>query len=209
MVLIKLAERTQTMRCLSGASAEQQQRIARETRGIFAPLANRLGVWQVKWELEDLSLRYLEPELYKKVAELLDERRLDREQYIADLVALLQQELRQADVKAKVTGRSKHIYSIINKMKRKQVDFSELYDVRAVRILVGGTTRRGEASGAGVPPCLLAICRYAVTCRRRTISRVVTRRSVWCTICGSPFPRSSTITSRIPRATIIAPCIRR
>ena len=136
VVLIKLAERTQTMRCLSGASANQQLRIARETRGIFAPLANRLGVWQVKWELEDLSLRYLEPELYKKVAGLLDERRVDREQYIADLVALLQQELRQAGVKAEVTGRPKHIYSIINKMKRKQVDFSELYDVRAVRILV-------------------------------------------------------------------------
>jgi GTP pyrophosphokinase len=135
-VLIKLAERTQTMRCLSGASADQQQRIARETRGIFAPLANRLGVWQVKWELEDLSLRYLEPELYKKVAGLLDERRVDREQYIADLVKLLQQELRQAGIKAEVSGRPKHIYSIINKMKRKQVDFSELYDVRAVRILV-------------------------------------------------------------------------
>jgi GTP pyrophosphokinase len=136
VVLIKLAERTQTMRCLSGASADQQQRIARETRGIFAPLANRLGVWQVKWELEDLSLRYLEPELYKKVAKLLDERRLDREQYIADLITLLQQELQQAGIKAEVTGRPKHIYSIINKMKRKQVDFSEVYDVRAVRILV-------------------------------------------------------------------------
>ena len=136
VVLIKLAERTQTMRCLSGASAEQQQRIARETRGIFAPLANRLGVWQVKWELEDLSLRYLEPELYKKVAKLLDERRLDREQYIADLVSQLQKELQESGIKAKVTGRSKHIYSIINKMKRKQIDFSELYDVRAVRILV-------------------------------------------------------------------------
>ena len=145
VVLIKLAERTQTMRCLSGASVAQQQRIARETRGIFAPLANRLGVWQVKWELEDLSLRYLEPELYKKVAKLLDERRADREQYIADLIALLQQELRQAGVKAEVSGRPKHINSIINKMKRKQVDFSEVYDVRAVRILVGGTTRRGEA----------------------------------------------------------------
>jgi len=136
VVLIKLAERTQTMRCLSGASAEMQQRIARETKGIFAPLANRLGVWQVKWELEDLSLRYLEPDLYKKVAKLLDERRVDRERYIADLVALLHNELNQAGIKGKVTGRSKHIYSIINKMKRKQVDFSELYDVRAVRILV-------------------------------------------------------------------------
>ncbi|MDP2806040.1 MAG: bifunctional (p)ppGpp synthetase/guanosine-3',5'-bis(diphosphate) 3'-pyrophosphohydrolase [Gallionellaceae bacterium] len=150
VVLIKLAERTQTMRNLSNASLDQQKLIARETQGIFAPLANRLGVWQLKWELEDLSLRYLEPERYKQVATLLDERRADREQYIADVLKLLKQELAQAGVKAEVTGRPKHIYSIINKMKRKNLEFSELYDVRAVRILVGGTTRQGEASGAGV-----------------------------------------------------------
>ncbi len=136
VVLIKLAERTQTMRHLAKASADQQKLIARETQGIFAPLANRLGVWQIKWELEDLSLRYLEPQLYKQVASLLDERRADREQYIADVLKLLKQELGQANIQADVTGRPKHIYSIINKMKRKQVEFSELYDVRAVRILV-------------------------------------------------------------------------
>ncbi|MBI3222394.1 MAG: bifunctional (p)ppGpp synthetase/guanosine-3',5'-bis(diphosphate) 3'-pyrophosphohydrolase [Nitrosomonadales bacterium] len=136
VVLIKLAERTQTLRCLSGADARQQQRVAQQTRSLFAPLANRLGVWQIKWELEDLSVRYLEPELYKKVAKLLDERRIDREQYIAAVVAQLQQALQQAGIHASVTGRPKHIYSIINKMKRKQVDFSELYDVRAVRILI-------------------------------------------------------------------------
>jgi len=136
VVLIKLAERTQTMRSLAGASAENQKLIAREIQGIFAPLANRLGVWQVKWELEDLALRYLEPDLYKKVAKLLDERRVDREQYIAEVIARLKHELQQAGVKADVTGRSKHINSIVNKMKRKQVDFGELYDVRAVRILV-------------------------------------------------------------------------
>ena len=136
VVLIKLAERTQTMRCLSGANLEQQKQIAHETRDIFAPLANRLGVWQLKWELEDLSVRYLEPELYKKVARLLDERRADREQFIAAVVSRLRQALSDAGVSAEVTGRPKHIYSIINKMKRKQVDFSELYDVRAVRILV-------------------------------------------------------------------------
>jgi len=136
VVLIKLAERTQTLRSLSGASVEQQQRIAHETRSIFAPLANRLGVWQMKWELEDLSLRYLEPELYKKVARLLDERRVDREQYIAAVIAQLEQSLDAAGIKAEVSGRPKHIYSIINKMKRKHLDFSELYDVRAVRILV-------------------------------------------------------------------------
>ena len=136
IVLIKLAERTQAMRSLSGASTDNQKIIAREARGIFAPLANRLGVWQVKWELEDLALRYLEPELYKQVAKLLDERRLDREKYIADVLTQLKNELSLAGIKAEVTGRSKHINSIVNKMKRKQVEFGELYDVRAVRILV-------------------------------------------------------------------------
>jgi len=136
VVLMKLAERTQTMRSLGGASPENQKIIAREIQGIFAPLANRLGVWQVKWELEELALRYIEHERYKKVAKLLDERRVDREKYIADVLAQLKNELNQAGIKAEVTGRSKHINSIINKMRRKQVDFSELYDVRAVRILV-------------------------------------------------------------------------
>ncbi len=136
VVLIKLAERTQTMRNLSAAPQTLQQQIARETQGIFAPLANRLGVWQLKWELEDLSLRYLEPQLYKDVARLLDEKRVDREQYITDVIRLVQQELTQADIRAEVTGRPKHIHSIINKMRRKQLEFSELYDVRAVRILV-------------------------------------------------------------------------
>ena len=136
VVLIKLAERAQTMRFLSGASPEQQQRIARETQSLFAPLANRLGVWQIKWELEDLAVRYLEPDLYKKIAKLLDERRTDREHYIAEVMSRLKRALEQAGIKAEVSGRPKHIYSIINKMKRKQLDFTELYDVRAVRILV-------------------------------------------------------------------------
>jgi GTP pyrophosphokinase len=136
VVLIKLAERTQTLRCLSGASPSQQKRIAQESKGIFAPLANRLGVWQIKWELEDLSLRYLEPQLYKEVAKMLDERRVDREQYIIDVVNQLKYELNHAEIKGEVTGRPKHIYSIIKKMRSKGLDFSELYDVRAVRILV-------------------------------------------------------------------------
>ena len=136
VVLIKLAERTQTMRRLSGASPEQQRLIAQETKSLFAPLANRLGVWQIKWELEDLSVRYLDPELYKKVAKLLDERRVDRERYIEEIVGQLKHALKQAGIQAEVTGRPKHIFSIINKMKRKQLDFEELYDIRAVRILV-------------------------------------------------------------------------
>ncbi|MFZ2162553.1 MAG: bifunctional (p)ppGpp synthetase/guanosine-3',5'-bis(diphosphate) 3'-pyrophosphohydrolase [Sideroxyarcus sp.] len=136
VVLIKLAERTQTLRTLSGADATQQKLIAQETQSIFAPLANRLGVWQIKWELEDLSTRYLEPVLYKQVAKLLDERRLDREQYIADVITQLRQALARNGIPGEVTGRPKHIYSIINKMKRKHLDFDQLYDVRAVRILV-------------------------------------------------------------------------
>ncbi len=136
VVLIKLAERTQTLRRLSGASPAQQRKIAQESQGIFAPLANRLGVWQIKWELEDLSLRYLEPQLYKEIAKMLDERRVDREQYIIDIVTQLKHELSQAGIKGEVSGRPKHIYSIIKKMKSKHLDFSEVYDVRAVRILV-------------------------------------------------------------------------
>jgi len=136
VVLIKLAERTQTMRRLSGATPDLQRQIARESQRIFAPLANRLGVWQIKWELEDLSLRYLEPQLYKDVAKMLDERRVDREQYIIDVVSQLKNELSQAGIKGEVSGRPKHIYSIIKKMKSKHLNFSELYDVRAVRILV-------------------------------------------------------------------------
>ncbi len=136
VVLIKLAERTQTLRTLPGATPEQQRQIALETQSIFAPLANRLGVWQIKWELEDLSTRYLEPGLYKQIAKLLDERRVDRERYIADVLERLQQALRKESIDAEVSGRPKHIYSIINKMKRKHLDFDQLYDVRAVRILV-------------------------------------------------------------------------
>jgi GTP pyrophosphokinase len=156
VVIIKLAERTQTMRHLFGASAEQQQRIAQQTRSIFAPLANRLGVWQLKWELEDLSVRYLEPQLYKQVAKLLDERRAEREQYIAAVVAQLRQALDQSGIPAEVTGRPKHIYSIINKMKRKHLDFSELYDVRAVRILID------ESRIDGIPIDGLGACYTAL-----------------------------------------------
>ena len=136
VVLIKLAERTQTLRHLSGASPSLQQQIAQESQSLFAPLANRLGVWQIKWELEDLSLRYLEPQTYKEIARKLDERRVDREQYIIDVVAELQKELLEAGIKAEVAGRPKHIYSIIKKMRSKHLDFTQLYDVRAVRVLV-------------------------------------------------------------------------
>jgi GTP pyrophosphokinase len=136
VVLIKLAERTQTMRCLSQAEEALRQKVAEETREIFAPLANRLGVWQLKWELEDLSCRYLDPVLYKKIAKSLDEKRLERERYIGEVIGQLRDELAKAQVAGEVTGRPKHIFSIINKMRRKRIDFEQVYDVRAVRVLV-------------------------------------------------------------------------
>ncbi|MCG9076750.1 RelA/SpoT family protein [Laribacter hongkongensis] len=137
IVLIKLAWRTQTMHWLAKVPDEQvRRRIARETQEIFAPLANRLGVWQIKWELEDLAFRHLEPDNYKKIAKLLDERRVERLQFIEDVLSTLRSELAQAGVRADVAGRAKHIYSIWKKMRKKHLDFSELYDIRAVRVLV-------------------------------------------------------------------------
>ncbi|MCL4761587.1 MAG: bifunctional (p)ppGpp synthetase/guanosine-3',5'-bis(diphosphate) 3'-pyrophosphohydrolase [Burkholderiales bacterium] len=136
VVLIKLAERTQALRFLIGNDEARCRRAAREVSDLFAPLANRLGVWQLKWELEDLSLRALEPAVYKRIAKALDERRLDRQRYIADVVAELKGELAAAKIDAEVTGRPKHITSIWNKMRRKDVGIDALYDIRAVRILV-------------------------------------------------------------------------
>lgn len=136
VVVAKLAWRTQTMHYLTKCSPQIQQNIAQETRDIFAPLANRLGIWQIKWELEDLSFRFLEQETYKKIAKLLDEKRIDREQFIADVLKRLSEELTKAGIHAELMGRPKHIYSIYKKMQQKQLDFTGLYDIRAVRILV-------------------------------------------------------------------------
>lgn len=136
VVLIKLADRLHAMRTLPALPVENQQRIARETMDIFAPLANRLGIWQIKWELEDLAFRYLEPETYKRLAKLLNERRVDRERYIADFIAELDDALAKVGIKAAVTGRPKHIYSIYRKMSRKDVDYSQIQDLRAVRVIV-------------------------------------------------------------------------
>jgi len=138
VVLIKLAERTQALRFLIGSeeAGDRRAQAARETLDLFAPLANRLGVGQLKWELEDLSLRALEPEAYQRIARLLDERRLDRQHYIETVQATLKRELAAAGVKADVSGRAKHIYSIWNKMRRKGAGIESLYDIRAVRILV-------------------------------------------------------------------------
>lgn len=136
MVFIKLAERVQIMRELKNRPEETRLRVARETMDIFAPLANRLGIWQLKWELEDLSFRFLEPENYQRIAKLLDERRADRERFIAHVMEVLRGELKNVSIKGEVAGRPKHIYSIWKKMLGKKMDFHNLFDVRAVRVLV-------------------------------------------------------------------------
>jgi GTP pyrophosphokinase len=136
VVLIRLASRTQTLRFFSKNRSNERAEYARETLDIYAPLANRLGVWQLKWELEDLSFRFLEPELYRKIAGMLEERRLERQQYIRSAIATLAKELEATGVKGEITGRPKHIYSIWNKMRTKGLDFSQLYDVRALRVIV-------------------------------------------------------------------------
>ena len=137
VVLIKLAERTQALRELATGDEQRRHKVAQDARDLYAPLANRIGVWQLKWELEDMACRYLEPDTYKHIARLLDERRLDREWYIEQVLQNLGRELVQAGIEgAEVSGRPKHIASILAKMRKKHLDFEEVYDVRAVRVLV-------------------------------------------------------------------------
>lgn len=135
--LIKLAERTFAIRELKEASDERKRRVAKEIFDIYAPLAHRLGIGHIKWELEDLSFRYLEPEAYKQIAALLDEKRLDRDGYINQVISSLREQLERMGMgEIEVSGRAKHIYSIWRKMQRKGIDFHEVYDVRAVRVLL-------------------------------------------------------------------------
>ena len=136
VVLVVLAERLHLMRCMKGLDEARQRKLASDTRRLHAPLANRLGVWQIKWELEDLALRCLEPEAYRRIAQLLGDKRAEREAYIANVIALLKAKFAEAGVKAEITGRPKHIHSIWRKMQRKGVDIEQIFDLRAVRILV-------------------------------------------------------------------------
>ena len=136
VALIKLAERTCAIRSAKLARRERQLRVAQEIVDVYAPLAHRLGIGQLRWELEDLAFRYLEPEAYKRVAKLLKERRKAREGYIKEVVATLTDKLEGSGIHAVVSGRPKHIYSIYRKMQRKGIGFEEMYDVRAVRVLV-------------------------------------------------------------------------
>ncbi len=146
LVLARLAEQLVRLRHARELLPEERERLAVEARVVLAPLANRLGVWQLKWELEDLAFRHLEPDEYRHIAAALNERRADRERYIDALCDMLRADLAHSGVAAGVYGRPKHIYSIYRKMQRKQVAFDEVFDVRAVRIVV-----------ASVPDCYAAL----------------------------------------------------
>ncbi|HEV8230646.1 MAG TPA: bifunctional (p)ppGpp synthetase/guanosine-3',5'-bis(diphosphate) 3'-pyrophosphohydrolase [Candidatus Limnocylindria bacterium] len=136
VVIIKLCDRLHNMRTLAPLPLEKQKRIARQTIEIYAPLAHRLGIWQIKWELEDLAFKYLEPEQYKEVAEQLAARRQIRERYIDQAMKTLASELEKAGVRAELSGRAKHLWSISQKMRRKGVGFNEVYDLLAIRVIV-------------------------------------------------------------------------
>ena len=141
IVLLRLASRLQTLRYYAASKVPGPEPIARETMRLYAPLANRLGIWQLKWELEDLSFRFLEPDTYKEVARLLDEKRVERQDFILDATTRVQQILSDAGIAAVVVGRPKHIYSIVNKMRTKGLAFDQLRDVRGVRVIVDKRAR--------------------------------------------------------------------
>ena len=146
LVLARLAEQLVRLRHAKELTADERDRLALEARTVFAPIANRLGVWQLKWELEDLAFRYLEPNEYRHIAAALNERRADRERYIETVCETVRAEIGKSSVQAEVYGRPKHIYSIYRKMQRKHLAFDEVFDVRAVRIVV-----------ASVPDCYAAL----------------------------------------------------
>ncbi|MBM3398810.1 MAG: bifunctional (p)ppGpp synthetase/guanosine-3',5'-bis(diphosphate) 3'-pyrophosphohydrolase, partial [Betaproteobacteria bacterium] len=134
VVMLRLASRLQTLRHYAATKEPVPAALASESLQVFAPLANRLGIWQVKWEMEDLSFRFLEPETYKDIARLLDEKRTERERYMVALRERLQQALAAQGIVASVEGRPKHIYSIVRKMRGKSLPFERVFDIRALRV---------------------------------------------------------------------------
>ena len=136
VIMLRLASRLQTLRYFASAKIEVPASLAKESLQVFAPLANRLGIWEIKWELEDLSFRFLEPDTYKQIAKLLHEKRVERESNMLVLREKLQSELAAQNIPASVQGRPKHIYSIVKKMRGKSLDFSQVFDIRAMRVIV-------------------------------------------------------------------------
>lgn len=135
VVMLRLASRLQTLRHFAAIRQPAPLAVARESLHVFAPLANRLGIWQIKWEMEDLAFRCLEPDTYKKIAGLLDEKRAEREGFMETLRAQLERDLNRSGIAAKVEGRPKHIYSIVKKMRGKSLDFEQVFDIRALRVI--------------------------------------------------------------------------
>ena len=146
VILLRLASRLQTLRFHAASKTPVSPSLARESLQVFAALANRLGIWEIKWELEDLSFRFLEPQVYRQIAGLLDEKRAERELHLQQLRARLEEQLAQEGIRCKVEGRPKHIYSIVKKMRGKSLAFEQLYDIRALRIIVNS-----------VPDCYAAL----------------------------------------------------
>ncbi len=147
VVIIKLADRLHNMRTLGHLPEAKRRRIARETLEVFAPLANRLGIWQIKWQLEDLAFRYVNPEQYKEIASKLEERRTERERQLQAIVARVKKVLGEAGIRGEVSGRPKHIYSIYRKMVRKGIPFERVHDVRGIRIIVDEVATCYQALG--------------------------------------------------------------
>ncbi|WP_084235737.1 RelA/SpoT family protein [Hydrogenophaga taeniospiralis] len=136
VVMLRLTSRLQTLRYFAACRGEPGEALASESLHVFAPLANRLGIWQIKWEMEDLAFRFLEPQTYKQVARLLDEKRGEREDHVEQVRQSLENHLQQMGVQASVQGRPKHIYSIVKKMRGKSLDFDQVFDIRALRVIV-------------------------------------------------------------------------
>ncbi len=135
VVMLRMASRLQTLRHYAATKRVAPQNLAYESLHVFAPLANRLGIWQIKWEMEDLAFRFLEPDTYKQTARLLDEKRIEREEFMEALRMQLERELNQGGIAALVQGRPKHIYSIVKKMRGKSLDFDQVFDIRALRVI--------------------------------------------------------------------------
>ncbi|OQW89298.1 MAG: GTP pyrophosphokinase [Rhodoferax ferrireducens] len=146
VVMLRLASRLQTLRFFAASKLPVPEGVASEALQVFAPLANRLGIWEIKWEMEDLAFRFLEPDTYKQVARLLDEKRVEREAHVERMRSQLERDLNANSINAKVSGRPKHIYSIVKKMRGKSLGFDKVYDIRALRIVV-----------ASVPECYGAL----------------------------------------------------
>jgi len=136
VVMLRLASRLQTLRYYAASKQLPDRALAQESLQVFAPLANRLGIWQIKWEMEDLSFRFLEPDTYKQIARLLDEKRVERETHVEQVRQRLEAALLEQGIKASVQGRPKHIYSIVKKMRGKRLDFEQVFDIRALRVVV-------------------------------------------------------------------------